>query len=153
MWGGPVQRSRSRLSLHVSGKCPLGASGPTGGQDGGVRARRSQFAALALIATGLGGMVVALGLDGSAAGRAPTADPGPGTPAPSRSELANRCFALASATNDRFVAIDGGGYRAAASARPGAASFFLEPTGLGTYLLQDEAGTLLAAGDGNEVER
>ncbi|MGH2987919.1 MAG: membrane dipeptidase, partial [Solirubrobacterales bacterium] len=112
-------------------------------------ARRPQLAVAVLIATALGTASVALGLDGSANGRAASAD----APAPSRSGLANGCFALASAANDRFVAIDDGGYHAVARARRQAASFFLEPTGLGTYLLQDEAGTLLAAGAGNAVER
>jgi hypothetical protein len=96
----------------------------------GVRARRSQLAVVVLIATGLGGIAAALGSDGSATGRAPTADPLTGAPAPSRSELASRCFALASAANDRFVAIDAGGNATTARARHGAASFFLEVTGL-----------------------
>jgi microsomal dipeptidase-like Zn-dependent dipeptidase len=118
-----------------------------------VRARRPQLAVAVLIAAGLGAMSVGLGMDGSATGRAPTAGSGVGAPAPSRSERANGCFALTSAANDRFVAIGDGGYHAVARTRPEAASFFLEPTGRGTYLLQDEAGTLVAAGAGDAVER
>jgi microsomal dipeptidase-like Zn-dependent dipeptidase len=69
-------------------------------------------------------------------------------------ELANRCFALASADTGRFVAVDGpDGYRADTSRKARATAFFLEPTGLGTYLLQDSDGELLSESDPGKVDR
>lgn len=57
--------------------------------------------------------------------------------------LANDCFALEATDNGRFVAATGDGYRAT-SDRAGAMQFFLEPTGLGTYLLYDRDGRSLS---------
>jgi hypothetical protein len=62
-------------------------------------------------------------------------------------QLANRCVALASALNGRYVAAAGDGYRADSPTRAGAVAFYMKPTGLGTYLLYDEGGKLLSLGD------
>ena len=68
-------------------------------------------------------------------------------------ELANGCFALASSADERFVAIRGDGYRADTRAQDEAAAFHLKPTGLGTYLLQDQERMLLAAGADGSATR
>jgi microsomal dipeptidase-like Zn-dependent dipeptidase len=74
----------------------------------------------------------------SAAGRPPPA-------------LANGCFALVPSGEEGVVAIRGDGY--GADERGEAAAFHLKPTGLGTYLLQDQERMLLAAGTGAAAGR
>src|SRR4051794_38569071 len=59
-------------------------------------------------------------------------------------DLANRCFALRSASTNKYVAAAGDGYRAD-GARAAAALFFLKPSGLGTYLPFDQGGLLMIA--------
>jgi microsomal dipeptidase-like Zn-dependent dipeptidase len=62
----------------------------------------------------------------------------------SRFALANRCWAIASAANDKFVAPAGvDGYRADRPTKSGAAAFYLKPTRLGSYLLYDQDAELL----------
>ena len=71
-----------------------------------------------------------------------------------RYDLANRCFALASATTDRFVAIASRtGYHVEARRRRGAARLYLKPTGLGTYMLHDRDGMLVSGDGGAAVTR
>ncbi len=73
---------------------------------------------------------------------------------PSRSDLANGCFALGSVANGRFVAIRAGdGYGADGRAKAGAAAFYLKPTGLETYMLQDQDRELVAADPPDGVSR
>jgi microsomal dipeptidase-like Zn-dependent dipeptidase len=68
---------------------------------------------------------------------------------PSPYALANRCFALRALTVARFVDLaGGGGYEAAAANRSQAVPFFLKPTALGTFMLYDRGGELLAVGAG-----
>lgn len=63
--------------------------------------------------------------------------------------LANKCFALRSISSGRFVAAAGSAsFGADASGKPGAAAFFLKPTGLGTYLLYDRQAELVSIGAG-----
>ncbi len=63
--------------------------------------------------------------------------------------LANRCFALRSAANGRFVVAAGStSYAAKATSEVAAAAFFLKPTALGTYLLSDGHGELVSIGSG-----
>jgi microsomal dipeptidase-like Zn-dependent dipeptidase len=59
------------------------------------------------------------------------------------SDLANRCFAIASRATARFIATSGAGSYRASAARAHAVPFYLEPTGLRTYLLFDRDGQLL----------
>jgi hypothetical protein len=62
----------------------------------------------------------------------------------SPSALANRCVAIESRANGRFIAPAGpDAYRAASRSRAGATAFYLKPTGLGTYLLYDHDERLL----------
>jgi microsomal dipeptidase-like Zn-dependent dipeptidase len=64
-------------------------------------------------------------------------------------DLANRCVAIEAVASGKFIAAtEAGGYRAASRGRSGAARFYLKPSGLGTYLLQDEDGMLPSAGGG-----
>lgn len=68
--------------------------------------------------------------------------------------LANGCVSLASAADGRFVAAAGaGGYAASATSARRAMRFHLEPTGLGTYMVHDRDGLLVAAGEGAAVDR
>ena len=68
-------------------------------------------------------------------------------------DLANRCFAMRSVADERFIAAAGpDGYRAVASSKA-AAAFFLEPTGLGTFLLYDQDGKLLSESVPGRVDR
>ena len=68
-----------------------------------------------------------------------------------RADLANRCLAIG--TDDgRFVVARGEGGYGADARRPGdAGPFFFEPTGTGTFLIQDRERGLLAAGEGGAV--
>jgi Membrane dipeptidase (Peptidase family M19) len=70
----------------------------------------------------------------------------------SDADLANDCFAARSAATGKFVAIAGDGYRAD-SGEVGAARFYLKPSGLGTYLPQDQGGKLLAARAADAIGR
>ena len=67
-----------------------------------------------------------------------------------RYDLANGCFAIAAGARPLVATADG--YRTGA---PGgaASAFFLKPTGLGRYMLQDEDGELMADGGGGSVAR
>jgi microsomal dipeptidase-like Zn-dependent dipeptidase len=72
----------------------------------------------------------------------------------SRPALANGCFALASADSGRLVAVQPGGtYAANRRARAHAAAFYLKPTGLGAYMLQDRSGRLLGVDSMHRVAR
>lgn len=62
--------------------------------------------------------------------------------------LANRCFALRSAANDRFVAARSTPYAADATRKSAAAPFYLKPTGLGTYMLYGPGAKLVSVGVG-----
>ena len=74
--------------------------------------------------------------------------------APTRYSLANGCYAIASASDHRFVsALGSGGYRASARSAAAATPFFLKPTALGVYMLQDRTGKLIGAGTGSSVVR
>ncbi|MBA3327948.1 MAG: Coagulation factor 5/8 type domain-containing protein [Solirubrobacterales bacterium] len=87
----------------------------------------------ALLVAGLA--VLALGLPGPAAG------------AVDRFALANGCYALRSASAERFVVKSGAGWRAA-SASADAEGFRMQATALGRYLLMARDGSFLAAGEG-----
>jgi microsomal dipeptidase-like Zn-dependent dipeptidase len=89
---------------------------------------------------------------GGAEGEDRRGDGSRGGEARSRSELANRCFALRAA-NGRFVAVNEDGYGADAGARSEAAAFYVEPTSLRTGMLQDQGRTFLGVGAGEEAER
>jgi microsomal dipeptidase-like Zn-dependent dipeptidase len=91
-----------------------------------------------------------------AAGLCLLAAPGaPGATQPvSRFGLANHCLALRSVARNRFVqATAAGGYRASRRRAPRAAGFYLKPTGLGTYMLQDRSGKLMTADGSGGVGR
>ena len=68
------------------------------------------------------------------------------------SALANGCFAARSQATGKFVAAAGDGYRAD-SGEAGAARFYLKPSGLGTYLPQDQDAKLMAARGTDAVGR
>jgi microsomal dipeptidase-like Zn-dependent dipeptidase len=71
----------------------------------------------------------------------------------SRFALANRCFAVRSRADGRFVAVTGPtGYAADKPSRAGATAFYLKPTGLGTYMLYDR-GARLVSDKGGRVAR
>jgi microsomal dipeptidase-like Zn-dependent dipeptidase len=101
------------------------------------------LALAAFVASCLGAVWLAPVGAGESGDRGGPGGNGGGRPPPT---LANGCFALASSADDRFVAIRGAGYRADARREGAAAAFHLKPTGLGTYLLQDQERMLLAAG-------
>jgi microsomal dipeptidase-like Zn-dependent dipeptidase len=75
----------------------------------------------------------------------------PGHGPSSRFALANRCYAASSAVSHRFLVAVGPGYAATARRLRGAARLYFKPTGLGTYLIQDRSGSLVAVGDGAAV--
>jgi microsomal dipeptidase-like Zn-dependent dipeptidase len=118
-----------------------------------VSATRVQLALAAVAAASLGLLAIAAAGEPTGAGGDRAGGPDGDSAARTRTVLANRCFALASTASGRFVTISDDGYRADARTRTAAAAFYLKPTGLGTYLLQDDERTLLAVGAGNEVAR
>jgi microsomal dipeptidase-like Zn-dependent dipeptidase len=61
--------------------------------------------------------------------------------------LANRCVSLRSVQSGRFVAARGGGY-GAGSSQAQATPFFMEATGLGSFLLYDSSGKMVTSGRG-----
>jgi microsomal dipeptidase-like Zn-dependent dipeptidase len=68
--------------------------------------------------------------------------------------LANRCFAIRSLANAKFVAAAGpDAYRANRSSERQAIGFFMKPSGLGRYLPYDEDGNLLELQGKAEVGR
>jgi len=68
--------------------------------------------------------------------------------------LANRCFALRSLANGRYVAASGAAaYAADAPTKSAAAAFDLRPTGLARYLLYESRAELVAIGSGQSVTR
>jgi microsomal dipeptidase-like Zn-dependent dipeptidase len=72
----------------------------------------------------------------------------------SQAALANDCFALASAASGKFVAIaDDLSYEASRPDQSGATPLYLKPTGLGTYMLSDPTGGLMAVGAAGRVTR
>jgi microsomal dipeptidase-like Zn-dependent dipeptidase len=72
----------------------------------------------------------------------------------SKFQLANGCFAAVSSANGRFVQIRGPDAYGATGGRKAAADpFFLKPTGLATYMLQDEDARLLAVESTHQVSR
>lgn len=72
--------------------------------------------------------------------------------ASSRYAFANGCFAVSSAPSHRFLtAAAGSGYRASARRIAAAMPFFLKPTALGVYMLQDRHAKLLSAGSSGAV--
>ena len=111
------------------------------------------FAAAAVVATSLAAIAIAASGHGALDRQAVGGHSGDAAAARSRSQLANRCFALVSVANERFVAIRGDGYRADERRGQRAAAFFLEPTGIGTFLLQDQGERLLAVGGVGAIER
>ena len=72
---------------------------------------------------------------------------------PTRYTLANRCWALASASTGKLVATSGDGYRVKARSKAAAADLYLKPTRLGAYLVYDQGARLMAAADRRTVER
>jgi microsomal dipeptidase-like Zn-dependent dipeptidase len=118
-----------------------------------VPAKRLQLALVTAVLSGLGGIAIAASGEGLSAGDGRAGSSSSGSAAQSRSDLANRCFALAAAVDGRYVAIRDGGYRAEVRSRSRAAAFYLKPTGLGTHLLQDQERMLLGVGAGDEVDR
>jgi hypothetical protein len=60
--------------------------------------------------------------------------------------LANHCFVLLTRSTGEVVAATADGYRTS-SDQADAEVFFFKPTGLGTYMLSDEEGKLVALGD------
>ena len=64
---------------------------------------------------------------------------------PSPYSLANRCLAIKAKDNGRFVAAAGESYSATTD-RAAATPFFLEPTGLGRYMLIDRDGRFASVG-------
>jgi microsomal dipeptidase-like Zn-dependent dipeptidase len=88
----------------------------------------------------------------AAAVLAAPAGAGAAPPAP-RPVLANHCFLLRSVERGRLVAVAATDrYRATARSEPAAAHLYLKPTDLGTYMLSDRKGGLLAV-DGGAVVR
>src|SRR5438270_5524114 len=68
--------------------------------------------------------------------------------------LANHCFALRSVARARFVAVAGPDrYSASRKTTKGAARLYLKPTDIGTYMLSDEGGKLLAVEGSTGVHR
>jgi len=106
----------------------------------------------------LAAAVIALAVEASG-GSPRAAEPGAvesasrGAPDRGVYRLANRCFALRSLTNRRFVAAEGDRYRADRRRERGATPFFMEPSALGLYLPYDDGGRLLAVEDRNRVAR
>jgi microsomal dipeptidase-like Zn-dependent dipeptidase len=112
--------------------------------------RLKTILALVVVASGLAG--IALASDQSAAATKPGRTPSGAVR--SRTKLANRCLALASPANGRFVAIRGANaYGADAHTRAKAAAFYLKPTRLGHYMLQDTERKLLAVDSTPAVAR
>jgi microsomal dipeptidase-like Zn-dependent dipeptidase len=71
--------------------------------------------------------------------------------APTRYSLANGCYSIAAGSNARFVTVVGSRYRASARRQAAAMPFFLKPTALGVYMLQDRRGKLVAVAAGGTV--
>src|SRR5437588_4104368 len=69
----------------------------------------------------------------------------------SRYSLANRCYAVAGVQSMRFLTRHGNGYRASAKTPAAASRFYLKPTALGVYMLEDRSGKLMSAGGGQAV--
>jgi hypothetical protein len=92
------------------------------------------MAVMAVVATQLAGTAVASG------GKGPT-----------RYTLANRCWALVLARNREPVTAIGNHYEVNGKRAP--AAFYLKPTRLGTYLVYDQDGRLMAAGRSGHVGR
>ena len=68
--------------------------------------------------------------------------------------LANHCFALRSVARARFVAVAGPDrYSASRKTTKGAARLYLKPTDIGTYMLSDGGGKLLAVEGSSGVHR
>ncbi len=66
--------------------------------------------------------------------------------------LANRCFALRSASTGRYVVARGSSsYAASSSDLRGAMPFYMKPTGLGTYVLYDRGAKLMSVGAGGST--
>jgi len=71
-----------------------------------------------------------------------------------RYDLANRCYALQSLANDRFITEAGeDGYRADARRRRNAVPLYFKPTTLGSYMVHDRDALLIAVGAGGAVTR
>src|SRR6185295_5705719 len=64
----------------------------------------------------------------------PNPDENPATPR-TRYSLNNKCYALKSNLNGKYVAASGTGYAANADKIEGSTPFFLKPSSLGSYLL------------------
>jgi hypothetical protein len=76
----------------------------------------------------------------------PTASPAARATSPQdRYAMAGGCYALQSATTDKWIVRDGAGYRAAGSTPTGALPFHFQATDLGTYLLYGPDKTFLGA--------
>ena len=77
----------------------------------------------------------------------PPGEPGAELDGPrTRYAMANRCFAMQSVSNDKFVVAADGGYSATADAAADGEAFFLKPAALGDYLIYDSSATLMNGG-------
>jgi hypothetical protein len=85
---------------------------------------------------------------------AAASEPAPGrtasrSPIRSRFALANRCVAVVSGANGRYVATaSSSGYAAGRADKAGAEAFFFKPTGLGRYMLYDTRARLVGVNAG-----
>jgi microsomal dipeptidase-like Zn-dependent dipeptidase len=68
-------------------------------------------------------------------------------------DFANGCYALKSAANNNYLQSTGISYEASASEAGSATSFFMKPSGLGTYILFDRLSCYLSIDSGNNVIR
>jgi len=90
--------------------------------------------------------IAALGGESTAAGQARHVARAKTPAARSTAELASRCVALRSRLNGRFIAVEANGYGTVSRIVARATALYLKPTGLGTYMLQDRSGHLVAVG-------
>ena len=103
---------------------------------------------ITVIAVVVGGGVAGL-VSATASGRRDTV-----APTGSVFALANRCIALRSLSSGHFIVQTGPStYAASASTKASASRFFLEATGLGTFMLYDDQGGLLSVAANRTVQR
>jgi microsomal dipeptidase-like Zn-dependent dipeptidase len=98
--------------------------------------------------------IAALLLPGAAGGKSPRGGGSGAAAVRSQAALANDCFALASAASGKFGAIaDDLSYEASRTDQSGATPLYLKPTGIGTYMLGDPTGGLMAVSAAGQVTR
>lgn len=68
----------------------------------------------------------------------------PVDPRLTRYQMSNACWVI-KASNDKYLAADGDGYKASASDIAAAEAFYMKPTALGSYMLYNSSRQLLAA--------